>query len=78
VIVCSCNAISDNQVSSVFAGARHRLPTVSQVYLSLGRRAQCGRCAPSIKKLRDAVKLVRQTQSDCLTNGRDQPIAAIA
>jgi bacterioferritin-associated ferredoxin len=78
VIVCSCNAISDNQVSSVFAGARDRLPTVSQVYLSLGRRAQCGRCAPSIKKLRDAVKLLQQSQSGCLSNGRDQHIVATA
>jgi bacterioferritin-associated ferredoxin len=75
VIVCSCNAISDNQVSSVLAVARHRLPTVSQIYLSLGHRAQCGRCAPNIKKLRDAVKLLQQPQLGCLANGH---IAATA
>jgi len=59
MIVCSCNAISDAQVFSVIAAARHRLPTVSQVYASLGHRAQCGRCAQSIKKLRDEASGIR-------------------
>jgi bacterioferritin-associated ferredoxin len=59
MIVCSCNAISDTQVSSVISETLERLPTVSQVYASLGHRAQCGRCAPTIKKLRDAVKTLR-------------------
>jgi bacterioferritin-associated ferredoxin len=59
MIVCSCNAITDTQVSSVISETLQRLPTVGQVYTSLGHRAQCGRCAPTIKKLRDAVKKLR-------------------
>jgi bacterioferritin-associated ferredoxin len=56
MIVCSCNAITDTQVSSIISETLQRLPTVGQVYTSLGHRAQCGRCAPTIKKLWDAVK----------------------
>ncbi len=59
MIVCSCNAITDTQVSSVISETLQRLPTVSQVYTSLGHRAKCGRCAPTIKKLRDAVTNLR-------------------
>jgi bacterioferritin-associated ferredoxin len=54
MIVCSCNVLSDKQVLSVLARPRqHRPPTISQVYAGLGCRAQCGRCAPTIKKIRD-------------------------
>lgn len=53
MIVCSCNVISDRQVFSVVAAAQHRPPAISQVYAGLGCRAQCGRCVPAIKKLRD-------------------------
>jgi bacterioferritin-associated ferredoxin len=53
MIICSCNVISDKQVLSVVGAARHRAPTISQVYAALGCRFQCGRCAPVIKRLRD-------------------------
>ena len=53
MIVCSCNVISDKQVFSVVAAAQNRAPAISQVYARLGCRARCGRCVPSIKKLRD-------------------------
>jgi bacterioferritin-associated ferredoxin len=59
MIVCSCNAISDTEVSSIISETLQRLPAVSEVYTSLGHRAQCGRCAPTIKKLPDAVKKLR-------------------
>jgi bacterioferritin-associated ferredoxin len=53
MVVCSCNVISDKQIYSVVAAVQQRPPTVSQVYVDLGCRARCGRCAPTIKKLRD-------------------------
>jgi len=52
MVVCSCNVISDKQIFSVVAAVQQRLPTVSQVYADLGCRARCGRCAPTIKRLR--------------------------
>ena len=53
MVVCSCNFISDKQIFSVVAAVQQRPPTVSQVYADLGCRARCGRCAPTIKRLRD-------------------------
>jgi bacterioferritin-associated ferredoxin len=53
MIVCSCNVITDNQIFSLVANAQQRAPTVSQVYSGLGCRARCGRCASTVKKLRD-------------------------
>jgi bacterioferritin-associated ferredoxin len=55
MVVCSCNFLTDTQIFALVAGAHQhqRPPTVSQVYAGLGCRAQCGRCAPTVKKLRD-------------------------
>ncbi len=52
MIVCSCNVLSDKDVLSLLASAQRR-PTMSQVYAGLGCRARCGRCAPTIKRIRD-------------------------
>jgi bacterioferritin-associated ferredoxin len=53
MIVCSCNVISEKQIFSLVAATQQRPPAVSQVYAGLGYQARCGRCAPTIKTLRD-------------------------
>jgi bacterioferritin-associated ferredoxin len=53
MIVCSCNVLSDKQILSAVANAYLRPPTMSQVYASLGCRARCGSCVPTIKTIRD-------------------------
>ncbi len=50
MIVCSCNVFSDAQVRAVIAASVER-PRISRIYSSLGRPAQCGRCAHTIKSL---------------------------
>ena len=50
MIVCSCNAFSDQQVRSALAKASQRL-RMSQVYNRLGGSAQCGQCARTIKQI---------------------------
>ena len=52
MIVCSCNAFSDQQVRSALAQATHRL-RMSQIYDCLGCSAQCGHCAHTIKGIMD-------------------------
>jgi bacterioferritin-associated ferredoxin len=54
MIVCSCNVLTDREVRSSVAMATTR-PSLGQVYACLGCKAQCGRCAPTIKELRDEV-----------------------
>jgi bacterioferritin-associated ferredoxin len=53
MIVCSCNAFSDHQVRSAVAQEARRM---SQVYACLGCRAQCGRCANTIKRILDETR----------------------
>ena len=55
MIVCSCNAFSDNQVRSAVANAARR-PRMSQIYSCLGFRAQCGRCTYTIKRIMDEIQ----------------------
>jgi bacterioferritin-associated ferredoxin len=50
MIVCSCNAFSDHQVRSAVAQEARR---ISQIYACLRCRAQCGRCAHTIKRIMD-------------------------
>jgi bacterioferritin-associated ferredoxin len=52
MIVCSCNVLSDHQLRSALANATQRL-RMSQIYDYLGSQAQCGRCAPMIKRIMD-------------------------
>jgi bacterioferritin-associated ferredoxin len=53
MIVCSCNVVSDHQVRSAVAQEARRM---SQVYACLGCRAQCGRCANTIKRIMDETR----------------------
>jgi bacterioferritin-associated ferredoxin len=57
MIVCSCNVLSDKQVASVLSS--QPLARVSQIYKCLGCRAQCGGCAPTIKRIRDEARAAR-------------------
>jgi len=49
MIVCSCNVLSDHDVRSAVEAERPR--STSQVYGCLGRSAQCGRCARTIRRI---------------------------
>jgi bacterioferritin-associated ferredoxin len=51
VIVCSCNVLSDHDVRTAANTAARR--STSHVYGCLGCRAQCGRCARTIRKIID-------------------------
>jgi len=51
MIVCSCNVLSDNQVSHAVSSAAPR--SAGEVYCYLGCSAQCGRCARTIRKIMD-------------------------
>jgi bacterioferritin-associated ferredoxin len=53
MIICSCNFIGDQQVFSIVAAAQNGPPPISQIYAGLGCQARCGRCVPTVKKLRD-------------------------
>jgi bacterioferritin-associated ferredoxin len=53
MIVCSCNILSDTEVRTVANTATHR--TTSYVFSCLGCRAQCGRCARTIREIMDEV-----------------------
>jgi len=50
MIVCSCNVLSDREILGAVE-VRGAACTVSQVYKTLRRSPQCGRCAYTIKKL---------------------------
>ena len=69
MIVCSCNVLSHKQVLSVVARVHHRLPTISQVYAGLGCRAQCGGCAPMIKKIRNEASVCAARRQDLKAYG---------
>jgi bacterioferritin-associated ferredoxin len=54
VIICSCNVLTDHDVRSA-AKTSSSAESTNAVYRCLGCRAQCGRCARTIRKiLRDA------------------------
>jgi bacterioferritin-associated ferredoxin len=50
MIVCSCNVFSDHQLRSVVVKAGSR-PRMSEVCGHFGIRAQCGRCAHTIRRI---------------------------
>lgn len=53
MIVCSCNVLSDRQISDALARAPGPVRTVGQVYRCLGCRPQCGSCVRSMRALLD-------------------------
>jgi bacterioferritin-associated ferredoxin len=63
MIICSCNVISDEQIVRVVAAAQNGPPPISQIYAGLGCRARCGRCVPTVKKLRDE-RSIRKTDAN--------------
>ena len=50
MIVCSCNVVTDRQLRSAVMKATYR-PRMSQIFDYFGMRAQCGRCAHTIKRI---------------------------
>jgi bacterioferritin-associated ferredoxin len=50
VIVCSCNVLSDRTIRHAAESGRC-MARVSDVFEHLGCRPQCGRCAPTIRRL---------------------------
>jgi bacterioferritin-associated ferredoxin len=50
MIICSCNVLSDHDVRSV-AATPDAPRTVARVYGCLGCTVECGRCAPSIRRV---------------------------
>ncbi|KAA2236078.1 (2Fe-2S)-binding protein [Salinarimonas soli] len=54
MIVCSCNRLSDRDVSGCMRAADGTCPqTPAQVYRCLGCSPQCGRCAVTIRAIMD-------------------------
>jgi bacterioferritin-associated ferredoxin len=50
MIVCSCNVLSDHDVRIALGGGQ--LPrNTGQIYGCLGCSVQCGRCAPTLRRL---------------------------
>ena len=57
MIVCSCNVFSDHAIRRSIGGGECA-GRVSDVFAWLGCRPQCGRCAPTIRRL------IREQASD--------------
>ena len=51
MIVCSCNVLSDYDVRSAVRAAGDLPRNAKQLYTCLGRSAECGRCARTIKTI---------------------------
>ncbi|MDK9696598.1 MAG: (2Fe-2S)-binding protein [Siculibacillus sp.] len=51
VIVCSCNVISDHVVRRAIDDPDAPVARVSCLFGYLGCRPQCGRCAPTLRRL---------------------------
>jgi bacterioferritin-associated ferredoxin len=51
MIVCSCNVLSEQEVRSAVCPEGGMARTAVEVYSTLGCRAQCGRCARTIKSI---------------------------
>jgi bacterioferritin-associated ferredoxin len=54
MIICSCNVLSDGQLSDAIAQGAHR---PREVYAACGCKAECGNCARTI------LTLIREAQS---------------
>jgi bacterioferritin-associated ferredoxin len=51
MIVCSCNVLSDHEISNVVTASREQPLSAQQVYDCLGCSVQCGRCARGVKRI---------------------------
>lgn len=51
MIVCSCNVISDSAVRRAIDDPDTAVARVSCLFGHLGCRPQCGRCAPTLRRL---------------------------
>lgn len=67
MIVCSCNVLSDHDVRRAMNTADDALRNAKQIYDCLGRSAECGRCARTIRKIIDEAyrEYALACQADC-------------
>jgi len=70
MILCSCNVLSDDSVRSAMSSPNPPR-TPCQVHRQLGCKAQCGRCARSIRNVMDEAKAAQPMEED-------MPIAKVA
>jgi bacterioferritin-associated ferredoxin len=61
MIICSCNVVSDHEVRIAVAASKP-LRTIGRLFRYLGCTAQCGRCAPSIKRIMDEPGATKSAQ----------------
>jgi bacterioferritin-associated ferredoxin len=54
MIVCSCNVLSDRQISDALVRAPGSVRTVGQIYRCLGCRPRCGSCVRTMRALLDS------------------------
>lgn len=66
MIICSCNNITDADVRRCAENAACR-PTVAEVYAALGRKAECGTCARTIRAILLETEAVRHEGHSCVT-----------
>jgi bacterioferritin-associated ferredoxin len=50
MIICSCNVFSDGEVRALVE-ARPHASGMARIFRDLGHEPQCGRCAPTIRKI---------------------------
>ena len=76
MIICSCNIISDRQLSAVLAKCG-RPPRISRIFGLLDGSVQCGRCLHSIKRLVDqlARRAIAPESTEC-PSGHDSSMPA--
>jgi bacterioferritin-associated ferredoxin len=76
MIVCSCNVLSEDAVRGVTRGA-DGAGRVAEVFERLGCRAECGRCAPTVRRLiREAVAGDLDRRLAAVCDGRSCPAVA--
>ena len=82
MIVCSCNILSDHIVRRAVDDPDSGVARVSCLFEHLGCRPQCGRCAPTLRRLiRESVAADATTCAaaiDDLSKNDDAPCLAVA
>lgn len=68
MIVCSCNVLSDQVLRSAAAGVDGRR-RMSQIYACLGCKAQCGRCAATVRQIMNEAERLRRERATVLRPG---------
>jgi bacterioferritin-associated ferredoxin len=51
MIVCSCNVLTDHQIRCAVQRSPQPLLNAQQIYICLGCRKRCGRCAVAVERI---------------------------